>query len=184
MRRKHVRPGLDCVDSTGRRICVITEVHDTYFTCETGHLGHGLDLHIPYDAVDRVEQGQVVLEVSGYELDEQDWYRRPGETPSAGRPPEIDTAFEPDVPVLSATTGNTVDVRFPVEVGATCLGSDGIRIGVVAEVGETTFTCDPDEPTVANLRIPYDSVSRVEGNDVYLDVSADQALRIDWRRAA
>jgi hypothetical protein len=68
--------------------------------------------------------------------------------------------------------------NFPLQEGMEVLGSDGQSLGRVKEVGNTEFLVDrrmrPD------LRLPLDLVESVDGNQVKLAVTSEQAVKGSW----
>jgi hypothetical protein len=67
---------------------------------------------------------------------------------------------------------------FPLQEGMEVLGSNGQSLGQVKEVGSTEFLVDrrmrPD------IHLPLDLVESVDGNQVKLAVTSEQAVRGPW----
>ncbi|MBI2940889.1 MAG: DUF2171 domain-containing protein [Chloroflexi bacterium] len=76
--RHRVQQGFTCTGSDNKKIGTVKEVYDTYFHCDTGFLGLGPDLYIPFDVVNRVEGENVSLNVPSDRVHQQGWDRRPG----------------------------------------------------------------------------------------------------------
>lgn len=68
-----IAPGFVCVGSDGNRIGTVKDTQDAYFRCDTGILGLGRDLCIPYTAVDHVADQEVHVNVPSDRVGQMNW---------------------------------------------------------------------------------------------------------------
>lgn len=75
--RTDIRSGMTCYTSDNSQIGNIGEVGQSHFKCDTGFLGLGKDLYIPFSAVDHTEGDKVYLNVMKDHVDQMNWDRQP-----------------------------------------------------------------------------------------------------------
>ncbi len=75
--RSNIRGGTTCYSFDGRKVGTIGDVGATHFRCDTGFLGFGKDLYIPFTAIDRVEGNSLYLNVLKDRIDDLRWDRQP-----------------------------------------------------------------------------------------------------------
>jgi len=75
--RTNLRTGMQVYSSDNHQIGTISEVGQSHFKCETGILGLGKDLYIPFSAVTRVEDNRCYLNVVRDQVSQMGWDRQP-----------------------------------------------------------------------------------------------------------
>lgn len=75
--RDRIREGMQVYSSDGHQIGTVGQVGDTHFKCDTGFLGLGRDLYVPFANVDRVEGNRLYLNVARDRIDTMNFDRQP-----------------------------------------------------------------------------------------------------------
>ncbi len=75
--RTNLRTGMHVYSSDDHQIGTISEVGQTHFKCDTGFLGLGKDLYIPFSAISRVEGDRCYLNVVRDQVNQMSWDRQP-----------------------------------------------------------------------------------------------------------
>jgi hypothetical protein len=75
--RHNIRTGMQVYSSDGQQVGSIGDVGQTHFRCDTGFLGLGKDLYVPFNSVDRVEGDRCYLNVVRDRIGQMSWDRQP-----------------------------------------------------------------------------------------------------------
>jgi hypothetical protein len=75
--RDNIRSGMTVYSSDDQKVCTISEVGNTHFKCDTGFMGLGKDLYIPFSDITRCQGNDCYLDVAKDRLNQMNWDRQP-----------------------------------------------------------------------------------------------------------
>lgn len=176
--RYEFRKGADVFGSDGQKIGDVKDVGTNFLDVSTGFLGFGGELYIPFDAVNRVEDDRIYLNVPSDRVSSMGWNQKPAEVAGAGRP----ETYAGTMP--AAAERRPAQTALPENVtGYSLYSSDDKDIGKIYDQGPNYVHVKTGLFGLGgDLYVPVSAIDHCSNDRCYLNIPADRIHTMGWNR--
>jgi hypothetical protein len=196
--RTEFHQGDEVLDLNGDKIGSVSDIGPNFLEVSTGFLGLGEHLYVPFDAVTRVQDHDIFLDVTKDEVHHRGWNQAPAEAAAqegvlAGTMPAapaeetryvtFNTTNPAAIPGGTAPPTPSTWIGPQDVLGKTLVDEDGREIGNINNAGAEYFEVPTGLLNLGpTLYVPFTAISHCTADKCYLNVPIGQIEQQGWNR--